>query len=50
MGYAHLAEAPLAAAAGRIATKLADSLTPAEPVEAIQPAPRKLPSTTVAFC
>jgi len=41
MGYAHLAEAPLAAAAGRIATKLADSLTPAEPLEAIQPAPRK---------
>jgi len=49
MGYAHLAEAPLAAAAARIATKLADSLTPAEPVEAIQPAPRKPPKRPPAL-
>ncbi len=37
MGYAHLAEAPIAEAARRIAKQIDGALTPAEPVTPIQP-------------
>ena len=42
-GYAHLAVAPIQAAAGRISGHLAEALTPATPVEPIQSPPRKKP-------
>ena len=42
-GYAHLAVAPVQAAAGRISGHLAEALTPATPVEPIQSPPRKKP-------
>ena len=42
-GYAHLATAPIQAAAGRVADHLAGAITPAVPVEPIQPRPPKPP-------
>ena len=42
-GYAHLATAPIQAAAGRVADHLAGAITPAVPVEPIQPQPPKPP-------
>jgi len=42
-GYAHLAVAPIQAAAGRISGHLAEALTPASPVEPIQSLPRRKP-------
>ncbi|MDH3770797.1 MAG: tyrosine-type recombinase/integrase, partial [Nitrospirota bacterium] len=44
MGYAHLAEAPVIAAAGRVCGQLAEALTPSEPVTPIQPRPPRLRS------
>ena len=42
MGYAHLAEAPVIAAARRVCGQLAEALTPDEPVAPIQPRPPRL--------
>ena len=39
MGYAHLAEAPIAEAAGRIARQIESALVPTEPVTPIKPPP-----------
>ena len=41
MGYAHLAEAPVIAAAGRVCGQLAEAMTPDEPVTPIQPKPAR---------
>ncbi len=40
MGYAHLAQGPIKAAAGRVSNHLATAITPAEPVKPIN-APRR---------